>query len=259
MHKNAAVSLNAEKYRDVICYPIYDFDEFNNRIEELEKLHVESIDFVGRKRVRNVPVLGKGCVGIVVVAQREGKKVALKIRRRDADRSSMQHEAQMLTKANKVDIGPRLLEITDNFLLMEYIQGPLLPTWVELLEGDEVVKRLRKVLLRVMEQAWALDQIGLDHGELSRAPKHIIVKQVDTPVILDFESASISRRLSNVSSISQFLFLGSSLAELVQRRLGFTNRDRLVAALKAYKRKGDRSSFDEVLGVLGFLQKYNRR
>jgi len=259
MHKNALLSLDAEKYGDVICYPIFDVDEFNNRIEELEKLHIESIEFLGRKRVRNIPVLGKGCVGIVVVAQREGKKVALKIRRRDADRSSMQHEAQMLVRANKVDIGPRFLEITDNFLLMEYIEGPLLPAWVELLEGDKVVKRLRRVLLRVIEQAWVLDQIGLDHGELSHAPKHITVKRDDAPVILDFESASISRRVSNVSSLSQFLFLGSSLAESVQRKLGFTNKDKLVTALRAYKRKGDRSRFDEVLEVLGFLQKYNRR
>lgn len=255
MHKNTLVSLDAEKYGDVICYPIFDIDEFNHRVEELEELNIESIDFVGRKRVRNVPVLGKGCVGIVVVAQREGKKVALKIRRRDADRSSMQHEAQMLAKANKLDVGPRFLEITDNFLLMEYVEGPLLPVWAESLEEDEVVKRLRRVLLRVMEQAWVLDQIGLDHGELSHAPKHIVVKRDDAPVILDFESASISRRVSNVSSLSQFLFLGSSLAELVQRRLGFTNKDRLVPALRAYKRKGDRSSFDEVLEVLGFLQK----
>ena len=255
MFKIASTSFEKEKYGAVVCYPRFNLDDFEQRISELEELHVESIVFVGDKRVRNVPVLGKGCIGIVVLAHRDSEKVALKIRRRDASRSSMQHEAQMLIRANKVNVGPRLLGTTDNFLLMEYIEGSLFPDCVDVLREDESIWRLRRGLRVVLEQAWVLDQIGLDHGELSHAPKHIIVKQDDAPVILDFESASTSRRVSNVTSISQFFFLGSSLAELMQERLGFVNKDKLVSALRAYKRKRDQSNFDGILRVLDIIQK----
>lgn len=44
------------------------------------------------------------------------RKVALKIRRTDADRSQMYHEADMLKKANSVDVGPKLLDVSENFL-----------------------------------------------------------------------------------------------------------------------------------------------
>lgn len=76
-------------------------------------------------------VLGKGCVGIVVLAYTKDRKAALKIRRMDADRSRMQHEAEMLDRANLVHVGPRLLGVSKNFLLMQFVDGHLLPKWLE--------------------------------------------------------------------------------------------------------------------------------
>lgn len=242
-----------ERYRHVICYPKFDVEEFKRRVKELEYLRIEFFEFMGEKRIHNMPVIGKGTVGIVVAAYRESKRFALKIRRRDADRSTMKHEAKMLMIANEVNVGPRFMAVTENFLLMEFIEGLLLPLWVNSLEKDKVLRRLRKVLHKVMEQAWILDQTGLDHGELSHAPKHIIVMKNDYPVIVDFESASISRRTSNVTSISQFFYIGSSFASLVQNTLKFSNKNRLLNALKVYKRRSDRSSFDVILDELGFL------
>jgi putative serine/threonine protein kinase len=245
-------SLFYDQYRYVICYPKFDVEEFKKRVKELECLRIESFEFMGEKLIHNVPVVGKGTVGIIVAACKEGKRVALKIRRRDADRSTMHHEAKMLTIANKVNLGPRFIAATENFLLMEFIEGLLLPLWVDSLEKDEASRRLRKVLSQVMEQAWILDQIGLDHGELSHAPKHIIVRETGHPVIIDFESASISRRVSNVTSISQFFYIGSSFAGLVQNKLEVCNTNKLLSALRVYKRRGDRSSFNAILRVLGF-------
>lgn len=251
MHKNSP--FYDEKHKHVICYPEFNIDEFKHRVKELENLGIEFIEFVGQKRIRNVSVIGKGTVGIVVAAYRKGKRVALKIRRRDADRSTMQHEAKMLAIANNVGVGPELIEATENFLLMEFIQGSLFPVWLDSLVKDEAFERIRKVLHQVLEQAWALDQVGLDHGELSHAPKHIIVKEHDVPVVLDFESASTSRRVSNVTSITQFFYLGSPFASVIQNGLRFYDSDKLLDVLRAYKRENDRSGFDDVLKVLDLI------
>ncbi len=240
-------SLGEQKYRLIICYPIYRPEELEHRLKELRELGVEALVFFGKKRVCDMAVLGKGYVGIVLVAYRDGEKVALKVRRTDAERSTMRHEAQMLQKANGVDVGPRLLGVTEDFLLMEYIEGVLFPEWVEALKGKEMKNRLRRFLHMLLEQAWSLDEAGLDHGELSHAPKHIIVKANDAPCLVDFEAASVSRRVSNVTSLSQYLFIGSPDARIIQKKLGGIAIDGLLDTLKRYKRRRNRESFADLL------------
>ncbi|UCE16115.1 MAG: serine/threonine protein kinase, partial [Candidatus Bathyarchaeota archaeon] len=186
--------LHEEQYGRVICYPRHDLRELKRRVRELKKLGVTAVEFVGEKNAFNVQVLGKGCVGIVVVALTEHGKAALKVRRVDADRVGMQREAEMLQRANAVGVGPRLLDTTENFLLMEFVEGPLLPQWVEMLKGRGTRSGIRRVLREVLEQCWRLDELGLDHGELSRAPKHVIVESSDNPCLVDFDKASLHRR-----------------------------------------------------------------
>ncbi len=241
--------LHEEQYCRVICYPKHDLRELKRRVRELKKLGVTAVEFVGEKNAFNVQVLGKGCVGIVVVALTEHGKAALKVRRVDADRAGMQREAEMLKKANAVDVGPRLLGTTENFLLMEFVGGTLLPRWVEMLKGRGTRSRIRRVLREVLEQCWRLDELGLDHGELSRAPKHVIVDSSDNPCLVDFETASLHRRVSNVTSICQYFFIGSQAAKTIKKKLGEINREDLIEALRTYKQQRTRENFEKILKV----------
>jgi len=236
-----------KKYVEILCFPRYELKEAEKRLRELEKLGVKGLEFAGEKKAFDVYVLGKGYVGIVVAAYTDAGKAALKIRRVDANRAGMQHEAEMLKRANDVGVGPKLFDVTENFLLMEFIKGTRLPKWIEILKGRGTKARIRKVLLDVLEQCWRLDRVGLDHGELSHAPKHIIVGANNTPYIVDFETASINRKVSNVTSICQYLFIGSQLAKKIKNKLGNVDAETLIHALKAYKQKQTRENFEEVL------------
>ena len=255
MQRNETIPLERlreERYGRVLCYPRYDLKELKRRLRELRRLGVKAIEFAGGKKAFDTPVLGKGCVGIVVSVQTEDEgKAVLKIRRVDADRAEMQREAEMLRRANAIGVGPRLLGATKNFLLMEFIGGTLLPQWVETLRGKGTRSRMRRVLRGVLEQCWKLDEAGLDHGELSRAPKHLIIDPNDNPHIVDFETASTTRRVSNVTSICQYLFLGSQAAKTIKRKLGEISREELIKALRNYKRERTRENLEEVLGVCG--------
>lgn len=243
--------LHEEQYGRVMCYPRYDLRELKRRLRELKKLGVTAVEFVGEKNAFNVQVLGKGCVGIVVVALTEHGKGALKVRRVDADRTGMQREAEMLKRANAVDVGPRLMGTTENFLLMEFVEGTLLPQWIETVKGRRTRSRIREVLRSVLEQCWRLDKLGLDHGELSRAPKHVIVDSGDNPYLVDFETASVHRRVSNVTSICQYLFIGSQAAKTIKKKLGEINREKLIEALSTYKQQRTREKFKKILSVCG--------
>ena len=240
-------NLAEEPYDEVLRYPKPDEVEVKKRIAELKELGVESLEFTGEKRVSNVPVLGKGCVGIVVVAHlKSGERVALKIRRVDADRVNMKHEAEMLAKANDVGVGPKLLTSTDNFLLMQYIEGELFPEWLNKTEDADLI---RQVLRELLEQCFRLDNIGLDHGELSNASKHLIITENGKPYIIDFETASANRRTANLTSLAQYLLIKKPISNKIHEKIGKIDTKQLIEALREYKKEKSEENFEKVLKV----------
>ena len=239
----------SEKEHKLLCYPRLEQAELEKRLKELKRLGVKALEFTGEKSVFGLPVLGKGCVGIVVLAHTSSGKAALKIRRVDADRKEMSHEAEMLTKANATNVGPEMFQTSENFLLMELIDGTHFPEWLESLKEKEVL-RVRLVLRDVLEQCYRLDEAGLDHGELSNASKHILVDARDQPFLVDFETASTSRRVSNVTSVCQYLLLGSQIADKVKEKLYKVDTELLIQKLRAYKRERTRENFEEILEKL---------
>jgi putative serine/threonine protein kinase len=173
--------------------------------------------------------------------------VALKILRVDADRPDLLHEAQMLSKANSVSVGPKLIGASKNFLLMQLIDGDLLPAW---LEKNKEKALVREVLGEVLEQCWRLNEIGLDHGELSKAPKHAIVDGKQKPWLVDFETSSDTRKPANVTAMCHFLFSSSGeVARTIVETLGERNKKEIVKALRNYKQCRTRQNFDSVLQV----------
>ena len=237
----------SEREHKVLCYPTIEPQEVKKRLKDMKNLGVQALEFTGDKRISDVPVLGKGCVGIVVIAHTTSGRTALKIRRIDADRKAMFHEGKMLKTANTTNVGPKLFDTSENFLLMELIEGVHFPQWIETLENKRGQLRLRLVIKNVLEQCYRLDQAGLDHGELSKAPKHILVDIHDQPFLVDFETSSTSRRVSNVTSVCQYLFLGSQVAPKVKKKVGKIDEKELVRALRAYKGERTKENFEELL------------
>jgi putative serine/threonine protein kinase len=240
-------NLSIEPYASVICYPRASEAELESRLEELREHDVTAVEFAGEASAFNLPVLGKGFVGIVIIAHSAREKVALKIRRVDADRAGLQHEAQMLSKANSVQVGPKLIGVSTNFLLMQLVEGCLLPAW---LDAHKKKEQVRGVLSEVLEQCWRLDSIRLDHGELSKAPKHIIIGKKHKPFLVDFETASVNRKPANMTSACQFFFTSrGAVAKAVAEILGEINREEAINALRLYKNERTRKNFNRVLQV----------
>ena len=238
-------NLNEEPFASIICYPKYTEDELQSRLKELELLGVAAVEFAGKGNAFNVPVLGKGYVGIVAIAQRYSQRLALKIRRVDADRANLFHEAEMLGKANAVGVGPALVDVSKNFLLMQLIEGDLLPKWLK--ENPEK-NHVRQVLAEVLEQCWQLDMAGLDHGELSKAPKHVIIDYCQQPWIVDFETSSDIRKPANVTAICQYVIMsGGPIPKTISKVLGERNRDEVIEALRHYKKEKTRENLDRLI------------
>jgi|SRR5579864_7191557 len=238
-----------EPYSSILGYPKATRGELSKRIIELKKLGIKGITFTGITTLNNIPILGKGYVGVVVLSNQGKKTIALKIRRMDASRPEMKTEAKLLRLANEVDVGPELIDSSKNFIIMEYLEGKKIIDWIRDLKGKGSAANLRTIIRKVLEDCYSLDKIRLDHGELSHIHKHVIVgKKI---CIIDFESASVNRRTSNVTSATQSIFIGSGIANMVKKIIKIPNRKKLITSLKKYKNDQSRENFEDVLKVLG--------
>jgi putative serine/threonine protein kinase len=238
-----------EPYSLILGYPKATKGELTKRHAELKKLGITKVSFQGETILNNIHVLGKGYVGVVVLAKLHKKDVALKIRRIDSSRSEMKSEAKLLKLANKVNVGPKLIGSSKNFIIMEYLDGQKITDWVRELKGRGSAAKLKSVVRQVLEDCHTLDTIHLDHGELSYINKHVIVGK--TPCIIDFESGSTNRRTSNVTSATQSIFIGSALSSIVKDVIKIPNKKKLIDPLKKYKHDQSRENFDEILKMLG--------
>lgn len=227
----------------LISYPRFSDSEYRDRIAEMESLGITSITLGGRTTINGSHVVGKGQVGIVLRAKIGNKTCALKIRRIDADRKTMDEEARLHKIANDAGVGPRLEGHTKNLIAMEFVDGQSIVDWVD----GASKARMRKIARSVLEQCYCLDKAGLDHGELSRLDRHIIIS--DRPCIIDFESASTARKTCNVTAAAQSIFLYGAVAGMVKKMLR-ADREKALLTLKVYKRDQKRANFDAVLSSL---------
>ncbi len=274
------IDIRSPKLLSIITYPHFSESEYKDRISEMESLGIKSIILGGKTIVNNTHVAGKGCVGIVVKARADNNTVcAVKIRRTDADRKTMDEEARIHRIANSVGVGPRLQGQTKNIVAMEFIDGHNIVDWLsdpipitttttakatrtksssEVTAITTTTKKISdvcRVTRAILEQCFILDTAGIDHGELSRLRRHIIIVSEDNncsrPCIIDFESASTSRKTSNVTAATQSVFLYGPVSKGVKRILGGSNNvQQVIDVLRIYKHSHTRANFDRVVNSL---------
>jgi len=209
-----------EPYSNIIGYPNATSRQIKSRINELEKLKIKSISLV-----------------------------ALKIRRTDSPRKDMKNEAVLLKLVNSVKVGPKMIDVSKNFLVMEYLEGEKFSNWIEMLKGVGSAKKLKSTIKSVLEDCYRLDQMGFDHGELSNISKHVIVGKTKSSLI-DFESSSTKRRPSNVTSITQAFFIGSGISKKAQKIYKNSSKEKIIGALKSYKLEKSQENFEKLLKIL---------
>ena len=238
-----------EPYSTILGYPKASSRQIKSRLKELEKLKIKSIALTGPTTLGKLAILGKGYVGVVVLAKKNSKQVALKIRRMDSQRDGMKSEAALLKVVNSQKVGPKMIESSKNFLVMEYLDGVKIGEWLKSVKGVGSAKKVKTTIRSILEDCYKLDQIGFDHGELSNISKHVIVGKTKSTLI-DFESSSTKRRPSNITSITQAIYIGSGIAKMIQKIYKNPPKEKIIEALKQYKQDRSEESFENLLKVL---------
>ena len=141
------------------------YKEYDNRLKELYSLEIGYVLAVGRLKIGKIPIAGKGCVSLVLKAQTKNKICALKIRRTDANRKTMEREVSLHQIANSAGVGPSIFRYSNNYIVMEFIDGLSIIDWVK--QRTITADQVRNLAIDILEQCYNLDRVHIDHGELS--------------------------------------------------------------------------------------------
>ncbi|MEZ0394359.1 MAG: hypothetical protein ABWK00_04885 [Desulfurococcaceae archaeon] len=236
-----------------LCYPRPWCAELEERIRLLESTGVESLA-EGGKDIGGLRVVGKGHSSIVVKALTSHHGiVALKVRRLDSKRASLEWEGRALEIAGDAGISPRPFAYSRDFVLMELLPESFvaLDLAIGRLLSKANVEGLRALLYRTLRAARAADAINLEHGELANASDHVLTDGANVRII-DWESSRIGQRGRNVSQLCSYLLFrlpfSGEVIRLFEIRL-----EEVLQALREYKSVPNDGGFERLLQALKLL------
>ena len=247
------INIKNNKYRrfliELFSYPLKNKEVAERRIKELIKYEVTAIISAGNSSLLGFPILGKGTNSLVVKIIYRDKLAVLKILRLDSSRETLNHEAEFLNELKGLGIAPVLLLNLGWALIEEYIAGKNISDFLSLDVFDLDIQELKRFLRCLLYKSYLLDSKQIDHGELSRPHRHVIVLDDLDIRFIDFESASKMRKPKNLTSIIQYVFYRSPAANYLRTILDikYTN---LINALKRYKNDIGSKTFMQILDIL---------
>ncbi len=182
----------------------------------------------------------KGWRGIVFKARTEdGRTVCIKTLRRKVPGTSLKNEYEALQKTNEKGIGPKAYEYApeEETIVMEFLEGDQFSEWIMFAGAEEI----KETVPEILRQGFELDQLGIDHGQLSWAPKHIILSK-NRASLIDFDRASTARKTRNLTSLVAFLLLNpkSLYSQRICRVYGLGTKEveKIKQAMQKYRQEG---------------------
>ncbi len=236
-----------------LCYPKHSVNCCMERLNALREMGVVSIVSYGLKSIGELNVLDIGYSSIILlVVLMDGSLAVAKILRTDSRRQNLRGECSILEIVSDNGISPKLIGCNSDVIVLEYVDGTILG---KLLEGHAYLYRIKDILKAAIYKAFLLDSLGVDHGELSRPYKHILVSPRGV-FIIDYESASTRRKPSNITSLISGLILrknklASNLKSML--RLSYKEEYELKSLLREYKKKPGYGVLIEILSCIKLL------
>jgi len=227
-------------------------------LRELERHHLEGVEYFarGKRGVVYKAVLQKGkLIKTHFPSQEELKKteedVVVKVERGESKAiERISNEAKWLKKLNQHGIGPRLFlyqksyqkSYPKSYLILEFIEGELILDWIQKKETSK--SEIREVLVNILRQCFALDELGVNKGEMHHPLKHVIVNKKNRPVMIDFERCKETDKPQNVTQFVEFI---SRIKQDLAKKDFSINSEELQELGKEYKTKFSESSLEKII------------
>jgi predicted Ser/Thr protein kinase len=143
-----------------------------------------------------------------------GEKIFVlkEVREKSPRKNLCEREGKMLTRANRVGVGPKVVEVNKkgNFVVMEFIRGKEFRDWFldREFKTQKDKEKLYEMIKEIYQRILRLDEIGLSHNQLQVGKNILVVEKKDgfVPVIIDFEKATLKKKTKNLGQLDSFLF-----------------------------------------------------
>jgi putative serine/threonine protein kinase len=248
LDSNNEVDISSAEIANIVSYPGFSAKDYSDRLNEISSFGITHFLLGGRTKIGKINIAGKGCVSIVLKVRAKNRIYALKIRRTDANRSSMERESYLHNMANSAQVGPHLFHSSKNVIIMEFIDGLSLIHWIknELISANDA----HRLASSILEQCYRLDRSRIDHGQLSCLNHHVLVSKSSNAVnVIDFETASTARKPSNVTAAVQSLFLSGIISSRINQLLNVVKKESIIQLLKTYKQNPNKINFEKVMNI----------
>ena len=155
-----------------------------------------------------------------------------------AEVDTLQNEITFLKILNKHNIGPKLIDSSEDSVKMEFIDGVLIGEYFE----KETKENILKVIKDLLEQCYKMDQLGISKFEMTRPHKHIIVRD-NKPVLIDFERCRKTEKPKNVTQFLQYL-TSENISNLLRTKS--INLDKKIIIEELINYRSGKENFDKI-------------
>ncbi|MCA9478205.1 MAG: methyltransferase [Nanoarchaeota archaeon] len=183
-------------HEELFIYNIRRLDNSTNLSKEALAILTAHIP----EKYTGVQVYARGKRGIIFKAKLGDELVAIKVPLEGRESVAVL-EGKHLKTANKLRIGPKLIEESSKYVAMEFVQGELIGEFLEQASDEEKEEIFEKIL----KQLELMDRIKFNKFELTNPYKHIIIKEGLEPILIDFERAKFTSRPKNVNQFKEYM------------------------------------------------------
>jgi len=244
---------NKPQIEKIIRQHLFQWEEVGRQKIAFEELYVYKIQKstvlqeLERNDVADITYTTHGCHGDIYrgIFNKGRKKtsVAIKIIRSSSGvKHALDSEVHWLKRVNEVGIGPQLLFSSREYVVMEFVNGPLIIPWLETATSFQIIRVLRALL----KQCFVLDQLGITKEEMHHPLKHVFI-QGGKLVLIDFERCSGSAKPKNVTQCVEFY---SRIAPFLERRRVQLNVPLLRQFAGEYKHDKTEKTFKKILAAI---------
>ena len=186
--------------------------------------------------------LAKGKRGHAFLREEDGTTVLVKRKNPKSVVDTLANEAYFTNLLNGVGVGPAFISYDKESgeLVREYVKGEEFRRWLPAAGRGEV----KALLLSILKQCKAMDDLGVNKAEMTRPWKHIIVTPAQKGVLIDFERCRETQLPKNVTQFCQFLCSTSLAAKLKNKKIIINNK-KLLELAKIYKQNIKNNSQEE--------------
>ena len=172
--------------------------------------------------LKDVKKLSEGWRGLIYTAIWNGQRVSVKVARNAEKLEALKKEIRILQKLKGKKGFPQILFWGEDFFLYRFVEG------IPFGKIQEGTHNRKQALKEVLKLAYELDLLGIDHGELTRIDKNVLVNESGEVFLLDFERGSERGKRRNVTQFLQVL-----------RREGILSHEEAVNFGREYRKNSE--------------------